>query len=128
MSEPYRQCKECGKRALEFATRCPGCGVALPNPVPFEPDAGPDLGRFLSLKVVFAVVATGTLLASFQRGAVRAATPNAETSFVDAKARFDDCCRARDGSRGCVAHRQGLDQRAEPPHRERQARGDPNAG
>ena len=82
MSEPYRQCKECGKRALEFATRCPGCGVALPNPVPFEPDAGPDLGRFLSLKVVFAVVATGTLLASFQRGAVRAAPPDTETSFV----------------------------------------------
>jgi hypothetical protein len=82
MSESYRQCVKCGKRALEFATRCPGCGVALPNPAPFEPDATPDLGRFLSLKVVIALVATGTLLASLQHRAARAAPVSTETSFV----------------------------------------------
>jgi hypothetical protein len=84
MSEPYRQCVACGKRALEFATRCPGCGTALPNPAPFEPDATPELGRFLSVKVVIALVATGTLLASLQHRAARAAPVSTETSFVTA--------------------------------------------
>jgi hypothetical protein len=79
MSEPYRQCVACGKRALEFATRCPGCGTALPNPAPFEPDAAPELGRFLSVEVVIALVAIGTLLASLQH---RAAPVSTETSFV----------------------------------------------
>jgi hypothetical protein len=82
MSEPYRQCVACGKRALEFATRCPGCGTALPNPAPFEPDAAPELGRFLSVKVVIALVATGSLLASLQHRAARAAPISTETSFV----------------------------------------------
>ena len=82
MSEPYRQCVACGKRALEFATRCPGCGTALPNPAPFEPDAAPELSRFLSLKVVIALVATGTLVTSLQHRAARAAPVSTETSFV----------------------------------------------
>jgi len=82
MSEPYRKCIACGTRALEFATRCPGCGTALPNPAPFEPDATPELDRFLSVKVVIALVATGTLLASLQHRAARGAPVSTETSFV----------------------------------------------
>ena len=46
MSGSYRQCVECGKRALRFATRCPGCGIDLPNPAPFEAEAGPELNGF----------------------------------------------------------------------------------
>ena len=82
MGKPYRQCVECGHRALNFATRCPGCGLPLPDPVPFEPDARPELSRFLSIEVVVAVVAAGTLLASLQRAAAHQATLGAETSFV----------------------------------------------
>jgi hypothetical protein len=30
MSGSYIECPQCGKRALSVATRCPGCGAALP--------------------------------------------------------------------------------------------------
>ena len=56
MGGSYRQCTECGKRALSIATRCPGCGRELPAPA--VPDGGPalDLGRFLSPGVLAGVV------------------------------------------------------------------------
>jgi hypothetical protein len=31
MDESYKQCHECGKRALRIATRCPGCGRSFPR-------------------------------------------------------------------------------------------------
>ena len=48
MGGSYRQCTECGKRALSIATRCPGCGREFP--APSAPEAGPtlDLKRFLA--------------------------------------------------------------------------------
>lgn len=48
MGGSYRQCSECGKRALSIATRCPGCGRELAAPP--EPEVGPRLkfGRYLS--------------------------------------------------------------------------------
>ena len=55
MSGSYRQCGKCGKRALSFATRCPGCGIALPSPAPFEADGIPDSNRVLWMKVAVAV-------------------------------------------------------------------------
>jgi len=63
MSGSYRQCPDCGKRALSIATRCPGCGRDLP-PRP-EPRRGPasGLGRYvpwLALTAV-AVLVTGVL-------------------------------------------------------------------
>ena len=44
MGGSYRQCTECGKRALSIATRCPGCGRGLPAP------AGPEDGPRLDLR------------------------------------------------------------------------------
>lgn len=46
MGGSYRQCTECGKRALSIATRCPGCGREFPAPGP-EAGPTPDFKRFL---------------------------------------------------------------------------------
>ena len=68
MGQSYRQCTECGKRALRIATRCPGCGHEFPHPA--VPESGPalDLGRFLSPSVVVGVLAAATLLAAANLG------------------------------------------------------------
>lgn len=61
MSESYRQCPECGKRALRIASRCPGCFRDLPHLDP--PEAGPGLAldRFLSPKVAGGLLAALTV-------------------------------------------------------------------
>ena len=58
MGQSYRQCGECGKRALSIATRCPGCGRALPAPAASEVDPVLDLRRLLSPRVVGGILAT----------------------------------------------------------------------
>jgi hypothetical protein len=58
MSGSYRQCSECGKRALSIATRCPGCGRELPAPAAPEADPVLDLRRFLSPRVLGGIIAT----------------------------------------------------------------------
>jgi hypothetical protein len=61
MSGSYRQCRECGKRALSIATRCPGCGRELTAPaVPDDP--GLDLRRFLSPRVLGGIIAIMAVL------------------------------------------------------------------
>jgi hypothetical protein len=62
MGGSYRQCTECGKRALSIATRCPGCGRELPAPA--VPEGGPalDLRRFLSPGVVAGVLAAAAIV------------------------------------------------------------------
>jgi hypothetical protein len=82
MSGSYRECGKCGKRALSFATRCPGCGIALPSPAPFEADGIPDSSRVLWRKIGMAVVASGVMLGLLARGPVRPAPLGAETSHV----------------------------------------------
>jgi hypothetical protein len=59
MGGSYRQCVECGKRALSIATRCPGCGCEFPAPAAPEDGPAPELRRFLSPRV-----ATGVLVAA----------------------------------------------------------------
>ena len=81
MSESYRKCLECGKRALSFATRCPGCGIELPDPAPFGAHT-PDLNRFLWVKIVMAALAAGVMLALLARGPGSPAPLGAETSLV----------------------------------------------
>jgi hypothetical protein len=56
MSGSYRQCRECGKRALSIATRCPGCGRELPTPTAPD-DPALDLRRFLSPRVLGGIIA-----------------------------------------------------------------------
>jgi hypothetical protein len=62
MGGSYRQCTECGKRALSIATRCPGCGRELPAPA--GPEDGLDLRRFLSPGMVVAVLAAAAIVAA----------------------------------------------------------------
>ena len=68
MGGSYRQCHECGKRALSIATRCPGCGREFSAPA--VPESGPalDLGRFLSPGVVAGVLAAAAIVAAAMLG------------------------------------------------------------
>jgi hypothetical protein len=59
MGGSYKQCSECGKRALSIATRCPGCGRELPAP---EADPVLDLRRFRSPRVLGGIIATIAVL------------------------------------------------------------------
>jgi hypothetical protein len=83
MGGSYRQCTECGKRALSIATRCPGCGRELPEPA--VPGGGPDLDlrRFLSPGIVAGVLAVAAVatVASLGRGSH---PPEHESSFIAA--------------------------------------------
>ena len=81
MSGSYRQCVECGKRALKFATRCPGCGIELPNPAPFEADAQRLSWRH-SFQGVMVVLAIGAAIVSLERVPAGPAPLSAETPFV----------------------------------------------
>ncbi len=82
MSGSYRQCVECGKRALRFATRCPGCGIALPNPAPLEDDSTRQLSWPDSLKGVMAVLVIGAVMVSIKPGSTGPSELSAETSFA----------------------------------------------
>ena len=62
MGGSYRQCSECGKRALSIATRCPGCGRELPAPAAPEADPVLDLRRFRSPRVLGGTIATLAVL------------------------------------------------------------------
>jgi hypothetical protein len=67
MGGSYKQCVECGKRALSIATRCPGCGREFPIPATPEnrPMPAPAVGRFLTPRVVAGVLAmAGALIAA----------------------------------------------------------------
>jgi hypothetical protein len=67
MGGSYRQCTECGKRALSIATRCPGCGRELIAPVAqAAPAVGSslDLRRFLSPGLVGGIIAATVFLAA----------------------------------------------------------------
>ena len=64
MSGSYRQCSECGKRALSIATRCPGCGRELRAPAAPEVDPSLDLRRFPSPRVLGGIIATIAVLAA----------------------------------------------------------------
>lgn len=80
MSGSYRKCVECGKRALKFATRCPGCGIELPSPASFEEIGGVELNGYFSMKIVMGVVAVGGVLVSLERGPAAPAPLSAETA------------------------------------------------
>jgi rRNA maturation protein Nop10 len=83
MNGSYRQCVQCGKRALNFATRCPGCGVALPDPAPFTPDdRSVLLGWSHSIKGIAVVLAIGGAIVGTERVAQNTSPLRAETGSV----------------------------------------------
>jgi hypothetical protein len=64
MSGSYRQCSECGKRALSIATRCPGCGRELP-PMPAPQGSRMiEAGRRLPVPAVAGLFAAAAVLAA----------------------------------------------------------------
>jgi hypothetical protein len=63
MGGSYRQCSECGKRALSIATRCPGCGRELEPQVTPKPRPGMEVGRYLPQGVIAAVALAVVVLA-----------------------------------------------------------------
>ena len=86
MGGSYRQCSECGKRALSIATRCPGCGLEFAAPA--EPEVGRrvEFGRYVSpglvgLAVIAAIVAAVELGGAADPGDGR--DPAAAGSFAD---------------------------------------------
>lgn len=70
MGGSYKQCDQCGKRALSIATRCPGCGREYPSPV--EPEGRPalnlDLDRFVSPSAVAGVILVAIVLTAAELG------------------------------------------------------------
>jgi hypothetical protein len=63
MGGSYRQCSECGKRALSIATRCPGCGRELEPQVTSKSRPAVEVGRYLPQGVVAAVALAAVILA-----------------------------------------------------------------
>ena len=63
MGGSYRQCSECGKRALSIATRCPGCGRELEPHVTPKTRSAVEVGRYLPQGVVAAVALAVVVLA-----------------------------------------------------------------
>ena len=64
MGGSYKQCLQCGKRALSIATRCPGCGQEFPAPELPQDRGIRELGRFLTpgtLVGIFALIAIFTV-------------------------------------------------------------------
>lgn len=80
MGGSYKQCDECGKRALSIATRCPGCGREFPAPP--APEGGPalDLRRYLSPGLAGLLAVGAVLMAIEIGGAGRFSEPS--PSFV----------------------------------------------
>ena len=66
MGASYKQCDECGKRALSIATRCPGCGREFQSLlVPEEPVVPRmDLGRLISPNAIAGIIAVVVLVAA----------------------------------------------------------------
>jgi hypothetical protein len=83
MGGSYRQCSDCGKRALSIATRCPGCGRELPAPAAPHPAPALDLRRFLPARVVAGITAVTVVVTAGEL--VRTSLPQEqESSFVEA--------------------------------------------
>jgi hypothetical protein len=81
MSGSYRQCVECGKRALSIATRCPACGCErLISAQERRPPGA--LGRFFP-GVVAAVLAAAAIL-TVARLSQTNGTPNQRSSVAAA--------------------------------------------
>ena len=92
MSGSYRECSECGKRALSIATRCPGCGRELPAGP--KPSRAGELASYLPLAAVAGVVAVGALLVAAAIRRADRARDEVESSSVAATARVDTASAA----------------------------------
>ncbi len=62
MSESYKRCDDCGKRALRIATRCPGCGRALVAPEVAKESPTVEMGRRVLSPTLMAAVAAAAVV------------------------------------------------------------------
>ena len=88
MSGSYRQCPDCGKRALSIATRCPGCGRELPPKPAARRGLASGLGRYVPW---LGVLTAGAVLVTVVLGRVGrpGRAPVEEESSVAATTRVD---------------------------------------
>ena len=70
MGGSYRQCDECGKRALSIATRCPGCGREFPAPAAPDGGGAGRLGRLVTPRAA-AILSVVAVLALARFGPTR---------------------------------------------------------
>jgi len=86
MGGSYRQCGECGKRALSIATRCPGCGRELP--VPAGPEDGPavELARYVQPGVAGLVAVAAVLVAMEIGGSARVSDQTDSPATAESRA------------------------------------------
>lgn len=89
MSGSYKQCPECGKRALSVATRCPGCGREFPPSPERRGGGAPDLRRYLPLAAVAGALVAGAVLVTALLDHAGRAPLEEETSSVAAAPRLD---------------------------------------
>jgi hypothetical protein len=85
MSGTYKQCSECGKRALSVATRCPQCGHEFPHRPLRRTGRASHLGRLLPLLAVAGAAAAAILLVTAVIGRTGRARAE-ETSSVSVAA------------------------------------------
>ncbi|MEO7986360.1 MAG: hypothetical protein ABI766_07490 [Gemmatimonadales bacterium] len=82
MSGSYKECAECGKRALSVATRCPQCGHEFPHGPPTHTDRAPDFRRYLPGLAVLGAAAVMIMLVVAVFGRTRGAPPDASTAAI----------------------------------------------
>ena len=80
MTGSYKQCAECGKRALSVATRCPQCGHEFPHSPSPRRDHAPDFRRYLPGLAVLGAAAVVIMLVVAVFGRTRSAPPEDASS------------------------------------------------
>lgn len=90
MSGSYKQCTECGKRALVVATRCPGCGGEFPPRAEPHGNRALEVGRSLPVPVILGLATAAIMLLATLVGKVehRQARGEEESSSVAATPRL----------------------------------------
>ena len=82
MGASYKQCSECGKRALSIATRCPGCGRELLTPAAPERVPGRGLGRFRLPRVAAGILAAAAAVLMVAKIGQTSGTPKERSSSL----------------------------------------------
>ncbi len=81
MGGSYRQCLQCGKRALSIATRCPGCGCEFSALAVPEAGGIRELSRFVTPGRLAGALAVVAVLASAGLGRTNQ-PPQEQSGFV----------------------------------------------
>ena len=96
MSESYKRCDDCGKRALRIATRCPGCGRELVTPEVIEESPTIEMGRrVLSPTLMAAVAAAAVVVLAAEIGpGLPGDDPSSPVAAADSVAAYSEAAYA----------------------------------